>query len=110
MNEVGRRLCIVAIGCLVLATPAWAQTTILRAYPPPYRVPEPGDLHPISPEPSELAVIDPETAVHSAPDENFPVVDTIGFGTKVMVIDSAGAWSHVIAAGAEGYVSSDSLK
>ena len=94
----------------MLATPACAQTAILRAYSPPYRVSEPSDLHPVSPEPSELAVIDPETAVHSAPDENSPVVETISFGTKVMVINNADGWSHVIAGGAEGYTSSDSLK
>jgi hypothetical protein len=35
---------------------------------------------------------------------------TMGVGTKVMTLDSADGWTHVIAGGADGYINSDSLK
>jgi uncharacterized protein YgiM (DUF1202 family) len=57
-----------------------------------------------------MTVSDEEAAIHSAPGENSQVLNSIEFGTKVRVLGSANGWTHVIAGGSEGYISSDSLK
>ena len=103
-------LVIVAIGCVMLTTASWAQTTPMQAFPPPFRVPQPADISPAPAQPGEMTVSEPETAIYSAPGENSQVLNSIGVGTKVMVLDSADGWTHVIAGGAEGYISSDLLK
>ena len=106
---MARGLVIVVIGC-VITTASWAQTTPMQAFPPPYRVPQPADISPTAAQTGEMTVSDPETAIRAAPGENSQVLNSIGVGTKVMVLDSANGWAHVIAGGAEGYISSDSLK
>jgi len=58
----------------------------------------------------EMTVTDPETALRSGPDENSQALGSIGFGTKVTVLDSGNGWTHVIAGGSEGYISSGSLR
>ncbi len=102
-------LVIVAIGC-VITTASWAQTTPMQAFPPPYQVPQPADISPAPAQPGEMTVSDPETAIRSAPGEDSRVLSSIGVGTKVLVLDSANGWTHVIAGGTEGYISSNSLK
>jgi uncharacterized protein YgiM (DUF1202 family) len=57
-----------------------------------------------------MTVSDPNTAIHSAPGADSQVLGTTGVGTKVMTLDSADGWTHVISGGAEGYINSDSLK
>ena len=57
-----------------------------------------------------MTVSTPEAAIHSGPGEDAPVVGTLRFGAKVMTMESADGWTHVIAGGADGYVSSGSLK
>ena len=107
---MARGLVIMAIGCVMLTTASWAQTTSLQAFPPPFRVPQPADVSPTAAQTGEMTVSDPNTAIRSAPGEDSQVLNSIGVGTKVMVLDSANGWTHVIAGGAEGYISSDSLK
>jgi hypothetical protein len=70
----------------------------------------PADIGPVPAQSGEMTVSDPDTAIHSGPGENSQVLDSIGVGTKVMVLDSAHGWTHIIAGGEEGYISSDSLK
>ena len=110
LEQISRCAVTAAVGFVILATPAWAQTSPLQAYPPLSRVPQPSDISPAPQHSQEMTVSDPETAIRSAPDEDSPVLGSIGFGTKVTVLDSADGWTHVIAGGSEGYVSSGSLR
>jgi hypothetical protein len=57
-----------------------------------------------------MTVSEPNTAIRSAPDAGSQVLGTTGVGTKVMTLDSADGWTHVISGGADGYINSDSLK
>ena len=107
---MARGLVIVTIGCVMLTTASWAQTTSLQAFPPPFRVPQPADVSPTAAQTGEMTVSDPNTAIRSAPGADSQVLSTMGVGTKVMTLDSADGWTHVISGGADGYVSSDSLK
>jgi uncharacterized protein YgiM (DUF1202 family) len=106
-----RRVLILALGCVLLSTGSMAQTTSLQAFPPPFRVPQPADINPNADQtPSQMTVSEPDTAIRSAPGADSQVLGTTGVGTKVMTLDSAGGWTHVISGGADGYISSDSLK
>ena len=107
---MARGIVMVAVGCVLFTTASWAQTTSLQAFPPPFRVPQPADVSPTAAQTGEMTVSDPNTAIRSAPGADSQVLSTMGVGTKVMTLDSADGWTHVIAGGAEGYISSDSLK
>ena len=106
---MARRIFIVALGCVLLSTGSMAQTSSLQAFP--FRVPQPADINPNADQtPSQMTVSEPNTSIRSAPGADSQVLGTTGVGTKVMTLDSAGGWTHVISGGADGYISSDALK
>ena len=107
---MARGIVMVAVGCVLFTTASWAQTTSMQAFPPPFRVPQPADVSPAAAQTGEMTVSDPSTAIRSAPGADSQVLSTMGVGTKVMTLGSADGWTHVIAGGTEGYISSDSLK
>jgi uncharacterized protein YgiM (DUF1202 family) len=108
---MARRIIIVALGCVLFTSASWAQTTSLQAFPPPFRVPQPADINPNADQTtSQRTVSEPNTEIRAAPGTDSQVLGTTGVGTKVMTLDSAGGWTHVISGGADGYINSDSLK
>jgi len=98
-----------AVGCALIASDSVSQTfrsTSLQAFP--FRVPQPADINP-NPT-SRMTVSTEQTDLLLAPNANATALGTIGFGTKVTVMSTAGGWSHVNFGGKDGYISSQSLK
>ena len=109
-RQIGRGAAIAAGGCIILASATWAQTSPLQAFPPASKVPQPADINPAPQQMQEMTVTDTEATLRSGPDEDSQALGSIGFGTKVTVLDSGNGWTHIIAGGSEGYVSSGSLR
>jgi hypothetical protein len=127
-------LAILAVGCLLLAAAAQAQTSPNQPETAPASTgetlaspDEAGQLNsaPITPAPSldqpgnpgspnsnlvEMIVARDGTEVRETPDATAQLLGHLDTGTQVLVIGNADGWSHVLVGGTDGFVHSDSLK